>query len=149
MSHDATETGLGDSVRLTAVQINVIRALVSGQTVLSAAEDANIHRSTIHRWLRENYDFQAALNASKRHLWDEITCRLLSIGSTAIETIEATIRNGNTRAALEVLKGLGLLSGKPLEIESDDPKELKESVEIQRQEAAELRVMQKSLLSSY
>src|SRR5205809_777338 len=37
---------------LSPAQAKVIAALAQGQTVTAAAEDAGVHRTTIHHWMR-------------------------------------------------------------------------------------------------
>ena len=42
---------------LTAVQQQVLQALVAGESISAAANQAGIHRSTIHLWTQKHPDF--------------------------------------------------------------------------------------------
>lgn len=67
-------------------------------------------RSTVHRWLREDLAFQAAYNQRRHELQQACSTRLLSLADHAIATVEQAITNGDVRASLKLLDGLGLLS---------------------------------------
>ncbi len=85
----------------------VLEHLVTGSTVVRAAEVAGVDRTTVHRWLRLDHGFQAAYNAARRDLQREVEARLLNLADVALETVEAAVLGGDVRAALAVLKGLG------------------------------------------
>ena len=53
---------------VSAKQARAIDQLVTGATVTEAAKAAGVGRSTLHRWLREDWNFQAAHNAARRDL---------------------------------------------------------------------------------
>ncbi len=60
MQHNATDKG--ESHDLPPTQERVVAALITGSTVTRAAELAGVDRTTVHRWLRDDWDFQAPLN---------------------------------------------------------------------------------------
>ena len=66
MPHNATEKE--EKEALTPQQIAALERLLAGETVTDTAKAVKIDRSTLHRWLRENFEFQAALNRRKREL---------------------------------------------------------------------------------
>ena len=51
---------------LSPQQVLAIEQLAVGATVVSAAEAAGISRETVHRWNREDWAFQAAVNRARR-----------------------------------------------------------------------------------
>jgi hypothetical protein len=119
MPQNATQTEA-----ITTVQESAIAALLTGNTITEAAAAANIDRTTIHRWMRTDFSFQAALNRARKELRDALSAKLLGLANAAAETVEKSIVAGDVKAALGVLRGLGLLSGEPEPIGSTDPKRL-------------------------
>jgi hypothetical protein len=98
--------------------------LLSGKSITEAATTAEVNRTTVHRWLREDFGFQAALNRSRRELRETMQARLMAIAGKAADAVERSIDQGDGKTALSLLKGLGLLPGEPGKIDSDDPAEL-------------------------
>lgn len=115
---------------LSPVQVQAIELLISGTSVTSTAEQIDTSRSTVHRWLREDFTFRAALNRAKRLLVEEFETRLLSLAEAAVRTVEDAVAAGDMRAALAVLKGTGLLRGNVREFASEDPDTLRRQDEV-------------------
>jgi hypothetical protein len=109
---------------LTPAQETAIAALLAGRTVTDAAADAGVDRATVHRWLRENFGFQAAVNAGRRELRKGVQVRLERLAEKAAGCVEKAIDEGDVKAALAILKGLQVLV--PVPIGSDNPAELAE-----------------------
>src|SRR5262245_44514608 len=53
---------------LTPPQETALAALLLGKTVTAAAQTAGVDRTTIYRWLKEDFDFLAALNRGRQEL---------------------------------------------------------------------------------
>ncbi len=121
---------------LTPKQLVVLDQLIVGKTVTKAAEVVGVDRTTVHRWLREDWAFQAAYNAAQRDLRREVEARLPHLVDAALETIQEAVRGGDVRAALAVLKGLGALPGSAPTIGADDPVELAEERSLTERERA-------------
>ncbi len=111
---------------LTATQLQVIKALVTGSTIKDAAEAAGVHRSTVHDWTRVHHEFRAALDTARHHyaqlVEDEL--RSLAAASTAFlrkciedETMSPAIR---LRAALAIIKSVSANTPARREREFDD-----------------------------
>jgi hypothetical protein len=109
---------------LTPAQEAALAALLAGQTVTDAAVAAGVDRTTVHRWLKEDFAFQAAFNGGRQELRQALQGRLLALAEKAVGAVEATVSAGDGKAALALLKGLGLLPGQPAKLGSDDPREL-------------------------
>ena len=101
-----------DAVDLSPAQERAAEALVAGSTITAAAEAAGVTRQTVHRWLRESFPFQAYLNAARRDLREEVENRLQALATEAIDAVSHAVREGDARAGLALLRGLGLLDGK-------------------------------------
>lgn len=67
-------------------------------------------RKTIYEWLEPGHRFGAAFEQWKNGMAETSRTRLLMIGETATVQIARAINQGDTRAALAVVKGMGLLS---------------------------------------
>jgi transcriptional regulator of acetoin/glycerol metabolism len=123
--HNATPNGND----LKPGQTIALESLFTGMTVTRAAKAAGVDRTTVHRWLREDWAFQAAYNSAQRDLRREMETRLPHLAEAALETVHAAVNQGDVRAALAVLKGLGALPGSVTRIGAEDPAELSEEHE--------------------
>lgn len=109
---------------LTAAQENSLAALLAGKSITDAAQAANVDRTTVHRWLKDDHVFRAALNRRRRDLREQLQSRLMNLADKALDAVEKAISETDSKAALTLLRGLGLLSGNPPSIGSDDPLDL-------------------------
>jgi transposase-like protein len=103
-------------------QITALEALLAGSSVTDAAAAAGVDRSTLHNWLRKNIAFQAALNAGRKDLRRAIAHRLERLANDATECVGKAVREGDVKAALEIVKRLDVFA--PRYLGSDDPDEL-------------------------
>ncbi len=142
MPQNATEKGEGET--LTPQQITALQQLLAGETVSAAAKAVGVDRTTVHRWAREDFGFQAALNRGKRELAHAVQARLLAIAHKAVQTVERAVDEGSLIASLAVLKGMGALSGMPVTTGSDNPQVLRANAELAREEAELLSAEQKN-----
>lgn len=106
---------------LSPIQETAVTALLAGETVTAAAHTAGVDRTTLHRWLKHDFVFTAALHQRQRECRDALLARLLALGDKAVRAVEKAIEAENPKVALEILRGLGLLRGKRLNLGSDDP----------------------------
>jgi len=108
LPHHATS-----SENLSPAQQNALAALLAGQTVTAAAKPAEVDRTTVYRWFRDRDKpgFRAALERGQREMRQAMEARLLALASKAAACLEGAIAQGDGKAALALLKGLGLLPG--------------------------------------
>jgi len=139
----STQDGNGHELNLK--QIIVLEHLIAGATVTKAAEAGGVDRTTVHRWLREDCTFLAAYNAARRDLSREVEARLPHLAEAALGTVEAAVQNGDVRAALAVLKGLGALSGSAPTIGAENPGELAEDRLVADRERTFLRKLRRMI----
>jgi hypothetical protein len=118
------QNATGAEKTLTPAQERALAALLTGKTVTAAADDAQVDRTTVHRWLKDDFVFQAALNRGRRDLYEALRVRLMTLADKAVECLERSLAEGDGKTALEVLKGLGMLPGKAQNVGSDDPEDL-------------------------
>lgn len=116
-------------ISLTSKQEGAIDALLIGETSSQVAETVGVDRSTIHRWLTQP-DFAASLNSRRFALREAHQSRIQQLQGSAIEAIEGALEQGDSRTALAVLKGTGLLGGTPIDIGPTEP------IDVMREQAA-------------
>ncbi len=116
MSDDATRntTQQNETRTLKPSQEKTLAALLEGQTIKDAATAGGVNRATVHRWLRDDVLFVAEYNRHRRELHHSLQSLLMRIATKAIAVVEKTVEEGDARSAFALLKGLGLLPGRPL-----------------------------------
>ena len=116
---------------LTTPQLAALDAVLNGSSVTDAAAAAGVARSTVHDWLRDNLPFQAALNRGRRDLRQAIVHRLERLANDATECVGKAVRDGDVKAALEIVKRLDVFAARYLG--SDNLAELQMEKEENRQ----------------
>ncbi|MBM4071154.1 MAG: hypothetical protein FJ271_19795 [Planctomycetes bacterium] len=115
---------------LSPQQLTALAALLAGKSVTDAASESVVDRTTVHRWLREDFDFIAAYNGGRQEIKDAAHGRLLGLASAALDVLERALSGGATKTeaslALTLLRGLGFLSGEQPTFGSADPDTLRE-----------------------
>ena len=96
--------------KLTNQQERVLERLLAGDTVTAAAKAVKLDRSTVHRWFREDLEFQAAYNEGRYELRAATRDRLFRLTERAAETVEHAVESGDVRTSLRLLERLGLLT---------------------------------------
>ena len=94
--------------RLSVEQLNAIDVLVQGRSEQDTAETVGVARETVTRWRNDNPHFTAELNRQRRLIWSDSHDRLRALASKAVDTLETSLDEGDSRVALEVLKAIGL-----------------------------------------
>ena len=103
-----TDSTLFDT--LTAVQQQVLQALVTGQSISAAANEAGIHRSTVHLWTQKHPGFARALLSARHHRAELILDELGSLADLAIDTFRHILSDEQApasvrlKAAIEIVK---------------------------------------------
>lgn len=94
-------------------QITALEALLSGATVKEAAEEAGVHRSTVHRWQRRNLAFRAVYNRRLLELQQSAVTRVHQMVHSALDQLEEDLAAGelSSSEALRFLESAGFLSG--------------------------------------
>ncbi len=100
-------------------QLIALECLLAGQSMIDSAMAAGVDRSTLHRWLRHDFNFQAGLNRGRRDLQENFMHRLDRLNIDAAACVGRAVHEGDVKTALEVLKRLGTLT--KTAVGSDDP----------------------------
>jgi hypothetical protein len=125
-----TAAAAADAAEMPAAQIAALGALLSGKTAVDAATAAGVSRSTIFNWLGKDFRFQAALNRGRRDLRQAVACRADQLASEAAECVARAVRDGDVKAALEILKRANIFAA--ARIGSDDEAVLRQEDEKRR-----------------
>lgn len=123
-----------NATELSDKQTLALSAIVAGRSITDAAIDAGVDRSTVHRWLKED-DFAAELNRARSALRTELNACLWNLAKTALSALSNGIEGGDTRAAFEVCRSLGLLEPRGLAVGPETAAALK----MKREEDQKLR----------
>ena len=97
---------------LSAKRSEAIALLVIGRGITETAQEVGVGRTTLWRWMRKDFEFQAELNRQRNALRHSLTDRVHAIAEKALTAVDRAIAEGNVTAALAVLKGSGLLDGR-------------------------------------
>ena len=98
------------SATLTAVQQQVLQALVAGQSISAAAKAAGLHRSTIHLWNQKHPDFARVLLAARHHRAECLIDELGDLADLALDTFRHLLSDEHApasvrlKAAMEIFK---------------------------------------------
>ena len=93
---------------LSVEQLNAIDILVNGKTDQETALAVGVVRETVTRWRNDNPYFTAELNKQRQLIWGTNQDRLRSLTTKAVDAIETALDAGDSKAAVEVLKAVGL-----------------------------------------
>jgi len=95
--------------KITIKQLNAIDLLVQGLSDREVAEKVGVARETVTRWRNENAEFRVALNQRRKEIWGNACEKLRALVTDAVNVLEREIKEeGNLKAAIEVLKAVGL-----------------------------------------
>ncbi len=105
-SNESSQMSAG--TRLSVEQLNAIDILVQGRTDQETAETVGVARETVTRWRNDNPHFTAELNRQRRLIWGDSHDRLRALAGKAVDVLETSLDEGDSRVAVEVLKAIGL-----------------------------------------
>ncbi len=118
--------------RVDELRLKAMEGLLAGLTVTAAAQKAGVSRETLHRWLREDFGFQAVLNRFRREAHEAMQARLLAMAQKAASVVEQAVAEGDVKVAMEVLKSCGVFAKGLQQPGPEDPDEIREKAEINR-----------------
>ncbi len=106
----SSHSSLFSTVELSPAQAQVVDALAEGASISCAARRADIHRTTIHHWLRTNAAFKEAAQNAQAEYTAALTDDMRELSTLALKTLRNLLERSDTppavklRAALAVLK---------------------------------------------
>lgn len=96
---------------LTQHQQQAAELLALGKSKTEVAAAIGVSRQQLHRWDKNVY-FRSAVSMTHAELWKENKERLRGLAGKAVAVIENEIDGGNLKAAVELLKIIGMSNGK-------------------------------------
>jgi hypothetical protein len=127
---------------LSSAQELALAALRGGGTFVRAAEQAQVSRMTLYRWLRGNPQFRAAFNAWQEEAVESARTRLIKLADQAVDVVEQALRRSDEKVAVKLLGSVGALRKR--RGESIDPNVLE--LQMQLREKQELRQAEMAML---
>jgi transposase-like protein len=97
------------ALNLAAPQQATLELLLMGKSIAETARTAGVSRMTIHRWLKHDPVFRATYNQWHEQLQESCRSRLQSMTDKAADALEKALEAGDARAALQLLKGMGMI----------------------------------------
>lgn len=83
--------GLSGTEKLTPEQLKALVSLLEHGDKTKAARAAGVGRTTLYRWLGEDANFQAALEASTQQALKEFSINLVRLAQKAATALEAAL----------------------------------------------------------
>lgn len=102
--HNRTKHFATDETNLSQAHTLALESLMSGATTVDAARAAGVDRSTLYRWRRDHDAFRAAFAGARNDLREELSTRLLVLGTKAVEVASGALDLGDVRVALAILR---------------------------------------------
>ncbi|MBP2641034.1 MAG: hypothetical protein H6Q66_1985 [Firmicutes bacterium] len=92
---------------LTVKQMNAAELLAFGKKVQEVADTAGISRHQLWVWQKNPY-FVSAISKYRAELWGNSKQRLRGLVDKSVDVLEQAIESGDLKAAIELLKIVGL-----------------------------------------
>jgi hypothetical protein len=84
---------------LSPAQAQVIKSLARGAVVTAAAEDAGVHRTTIHHWIRTEPAFKIAVETAQSEYAAELNDGIRELAARALLTLHDLLQDISTPPA--------------------------------------------------
>jgi molybdenum-dependent DNA-binding transcriptional regulator ModE len=107
-------------VGLSRKQDELIAALLTAGSIEEAAQHVGLGYRTVHRWLREDGDFQDAYRQARRQVVAQAQAQLQRATGKAVATLVAVMEDAETPAAAKVTAARTILEQAIRAIELDD-----------------------------
>ncbi len=88
--------------QLSPKQREVLQSLVTGSTVTASAASAGLHRTTVHKWCRENTLFRAALRDAESQQASTAVDGMRAMLDSVLEKLTALLDDPATPAAVRL-----------------------------------------------
>src|SRR5260370_11098912 len=104
-SHSAPIT----DTNLSPAQAQDKKPLARGHPVTAAAEDAGVHRTTVHHWIRTEPAFKAAAETAWTEYAEELNDGLRELAARAVHTLHDLLQDIGTPPAVRLKTALAIL----------------------------------------
>jgi len=93
---------------LTVKQSRAIGILLAGCTVTEAAKRLGIRRQTLSGWINGHHNFNVALEAERRALWQRSRDTLMSMTADALSVVRKHLQEDSLSAAIAIIRAVGI-----------------------------------------
>jgi transposase-like protein len=93
-------------------QVMAFQALIGGKSIAAAARAAGVNRATVHRWIKDDPNFKAALARQADEQMAAAREQLKNSVEPAARNIHQAVRQGHVAASMQVLKSVGLMGAR-------------------------------------
>ena len=93
---------------LSSVQLDAVVCLAAGNSITAAAQQADVHRATIHNWLKLP-DFSTAVAQAQCTYAERLQDKLKEIAGLAVDTIRHTLTAPEISPAVRLRAALAVL----------------------------------------
>lgn len=132
--HRETAESHQENLYITAQQSRAIDALLMGKSITETARSIGCSRETLSRWKNNNPNFIAEFNRRQQEAIEDSTMRLRALFGKAVDVFEGAIESKNFKAAVELLKVLGIYGKMP------EPSKETDAERILRQRAKDIAI---------
>jgi transposase-like protein len=94
---------------LSPAQAKLVLALAQGATISKAAQNAGVHRSTVHDWLKNNKQFSDALRHARQEYVTTLRDELKELSGMALSTLRSLLEDSAAPASVRLRCALALL----------------------------------------
>jgi transposase-like protein len=110
VQHDSSVSSHFSNANLSPVQAQVVAALAEGATVSGAARQADIHRTTIHHWIRNHAEFKAAAEQAQAEYASALSDEMRELSALALKTLRDVLERSDLSAAVRLKAALAVLN---------------------------------------
>jgi len=129
---------------LPAAKQTALQHLLQGRSLKDTAQSTGVDRRTIYRWLKKDPAFRAVYNQWHDEMKESCRSRLLALGDKAADALEKALDGGDAKSALQLLKGIGLLS--PVPDRATEEQDVRKEAELEaKSRQIELEISETSL----
>jgi hypothetical protein len=94
---------------LTPEQLDVLYDLANGKSVTAAADAADLHRTTIHHWIRTIPAFRLTLDAARQARIDAVRDRMNELAEPSLALLTKVVNDESAPLALRLRTALAIL----------------------------------------
>jgi transposase len=104
---------------LTPKQLEVIQAIAGGASKAEAARRADVDRTTIYTWLKNDPDFEAVLTLARCECADATKARLRELADDAVKTVSEIMKSKEIPAGVRLKAALAVINAEAKGTEPD------------------------------
>ena len=109
IQQNTTDSDTISDCTLSPAQARVVVALAQGLSVTAAAREAGVHRDTIYQWLRNQPEFETAVENARAEYVAILADGVRDLAARALETLKELLDDPHTPPAVRLKTALAIL----------------------------------------